>query len=377
MNKIIYISNVRLPTEKAHGIQIVEMCSAFVQAGCDVELVVSNRNTPIGESIHSYYGLPNNFTVTKIPCVDLVRWGKAGFVVQAITFTLSAFFYSLTRKDFIYTREVYVAAILSILNKFVIWETHDGRNNFFVKRILRLGIPIVAITQGLKDYYCKLGATEARVLVAPDAVDIEKFSTVITKSEACQKISQHDVMRVLYTGHLYPWKGAHILAEAAELLPGEVEVMFVGGTKKDITEFSQTFGSTPNILIVEKKHHSEMPIYMRSADVLVLPNSAKEDISRLYTSPMKLFEYMASGRPIVASDLPSLRQVLSEENSILVEPDNPHDLAKGIMRLLESPKLGKELAERSLVEVKNYTWEKRADSILDFAKGFLLLKKSN
>jgi len=95
--------------------------------------------------------------------------------------------------------------------------------------------------------------------------------------------------------------------------------------------------------------------------VLVLPNSAQEPISREYTSPLKLFEYMAAGRPIVASDLPSLREVLSHShNAWLVPPDDPAALAGALCTVRDDPALGSRLAAQASADIAAYTWDGRA-----------------
>ena len=102
----------------------------------------------------------------------------------------------------------------------------------------------------------------------------------------------------------------------------------------------------------------------------MLPNTAQAAISREHTSPLKLFEYMAAGRPIVASDLPSLREVLRHgDNAWLVQPDDPAALAQGIQHLLAEPALAARLAAQAQEEVQAYTWEQRAERILSFVEG--------
>jgi len=107
-----------------------------------------------------------------------------------------------------------------------------------------------------------------------------------------------------------------------------------------------------------------IPKYLKSADVLVLPNSAKSTISLLYTSPMKLFEYMASCRPIIASDLPALREILNSKNSFLVAPDNARSLADGIRKILGDNDLAETISDQAAHDVLQYTWQKRASFIL-------------
>jgi len=102
---------------------------------------------------------------------------------------------------------------------------------------------------------------------------------------------------------------------------------------------------------------------LRECDVLTLPNPASA-ISNAFTSPLKLFEYMASGRPIVASDLPSIREVLRhEDNALLVEPGNPQALVAGIARLKEDAALGRRLADQARIDVREFTWARRAERL--------------
>jgi glycosyltransferase involved in cell wall biosynthesis len=102
---------------------------------------------------------------------------------------------------------------------------------------------------------------------------------------------------------------------------------------------------------------------LRDADVLVLPNRTSA-ISTTFTSPLKLFEYMASDRPIVASDLPSFREILRDgENALLVEAGNPQALVAGITRIKDDPELGARLARQAAADVRDYTWTRRADRL--------------
>jgi len=142
----------------------------------------------------------------------------------------------------------------------------------------------------------------------------------------------------------------------------------VGGTEGDVLKIKKQTSENKNIIVVGSRPHSEIPYWQKSADVLVLPNTAKEDISKYYTSPMKLFEYMASGNSIVASDLPSIREVLNKDNSVLVEPDNPKKLAEGMNKVLGDFNFADKISKQALEDVKNYTWGERVKNILDFIK---------
>jgi glycosyltransferase involved in cell wall biosynthesis len=108
---------------------------------------------------------------------------------------------------------------------------------------------------------------------------------------------------------------------------------------------------------------ARVPELLARADVLVLPNPASA-ISTRYTSPLKLFEYMAAGRPIVSSDLPSIREILRDNvNALLVAPGDPMALASAIDRLLRDPALAARLARTALDEVPSYSWPRRAERL--------------
>ena len=113
------------------------------------------------------------------------------------------------------------------------------------------------------------------------------------------------------------------------------------------------------------KPHAEIPYWLKAADILVLPNTEKDHFSEYYTSPLKMFEYMASKRPIAASDLPSIRDILNEENAIFFEPDNAESLASAINQLLEDEVFAKKITHQAHQDVQKYTWDNRAKEILD------------
>ena len=175
---------------------------------------------------------------------------------------------------------------------------------------------------------------------------------------------------VCYTGNIYPWKGVHTLALCSRHLPNDVHVLIVGGSIGDhnISPFREFLEQEDlgNVTMTGHRPHATIPKYLAASDVLVLPNSSEATISREYTSPLKLFEYMASNTPLVASDLPSLREVLNEGNAELVEPDSPAALAKGIMKVLDEEGLGDRHAKQAFQDVHEFSWARRVKKILTF-----------
>lgn len=378
--KLIYLANARIPTEKAHGIQIMKMCDAFVSAGVEVELVVAKRhNNPLGkQSPFEYYGVPSHFSITKLPLIDLASRGikikKISAPVQNTSFAVSALVRLFSTKDaVIYSRDVFSLFLLSWLKKGLALELHSfpkkwhGLYRVLLKRLDH----IVVITEQLKKEVVALGIDSSKILVAADGVDLKLFTATDDKKTYREKLKlPQDKNIIMYTGHLYGWKGVYTLAQASRELTDEELIVFVGGTTADQNKLSQFISdnSLKNILLISHKKPEKIPAYLHAADVLVLPNSAEKEISRLYTSPMKLFEYMAAGKPIVASDLPSLRDVLSEDIATLVTPDDPQELAQGILETLEDEEVSINKAAQAREQAQQYSWQARAKKILDFIK---------
>lgn len=372
--KLIYIANIRFPTEKAHGYQISKMCEAFAELGLDVKLLIPTRqNILFSEDPFLFYGLKRNFKIFRVNCISFFGLinGPIGFWFQSLFFLFKIMFYKVNKEDIVYTRDPEIAWLFSLKNNKVVYETHAWPISKVIlyKYLLRQVKYIITITKGIKDLFQKNGFNQSRILNAPDGVDLKQFDISISKQEAREKLNLPlDKKIVVYTGHLYGWKGADILAEAATIFSEDILVYLVGGTHHDVSIFKKKY-TAPNLNIVGFKSHVEIPIWLKAADVLVLPNKSGEKISESYTSPLKLFEYMVNRRPIIASDLPALREILNEDNSLLVTPGDPQALADGIKQALGDEKFGLKLSESAYSEVQEYSWIKRAQQILRFIYG--------
>lgn len=234
--------------------------------------------------------------------------------------------------------------------------------------ILRRVDRIVSITSPMKRVIADIGYPASRILVAPDAVEVAQFDIAIGKNDARKKLElPSDKKIIIYTGAIdEPWKGVGILYEASKYFDDSHLFLIVGGKPHYREWFLSQYPPRSNFVLIGHKPYADIPYYLKSADVAVLPNSQKREISRVSTSPMKMFEYMASKTPIIASDLPSIRDVLHERNALLIKPDNPDALAQGIRSLLDDEKKRDRLTERAYQDVLGYTWSKRAENIVSF-----------
>ena len=367
-NKLIYIANIRLPTEKAHGIQIMKTCESLARQGVQVELLVPRRHNTIVTDPFEYYGVERNFTITRLRCIDFLVWKFFkwfSFWLETFTFTVAVRLFLIGKKAPRHTRDLLPALVLPAP---VFYEIHTvpERVTWLHRRAWQRAKGIVVISDGIKQALVRQGVEGKKILIARDAVDIEQFQIADTPAECRSKLHLPEQQKiVVYTGHLYEWKGAGILAEAALLLPADIHVYIVGGTTEDVEKFRQKCRS-PNLHIVGWQEHRLMPFWNRAADVVVLPNSAKEKIGALYTSPLKLFEYMASGTSMVVADLPAMREVVQEGEAVFFKPNDSRALAGAIHSIFSNLAERREAAKKVQEGVGQYSWEARADRIRKF-----------
>jgi len=152
----------------------------------------------------------------------------------------------------------------------------------------------------------------------------------------------------------------------------EVSFLLVGGEPEEVTRVRAAAQSKDlaNVILTGFVPNTELPRYHAACDVFLMPYqrrvaaSSGGDIAR-YLSPMKLFEYMACGRPILCSDLPVLREVLNPENALLLPPEDAGAWVTALESLKSDPLRRSALEARTLSEVKSYTWERRAQLILN------------
>jgi len=363
MTTLLYIANIRLPTEKAHGLQILKTCEALAQEGAAVTLVVPRRFNHIKEDPFAYYGLRARFPVVYLPTLDLIRFGRIGFIMQTLTFSASAFFYVLFhRSDVVFSRDEVPLWFLLGLSKKTVWESHTGARNFFAHGVARRCTKLVAISGGIKKLYMRQGIDAQKIIVAPDGVDLADFARTETTESARQRLGLPlDKKIALYIGRLDGWKGVDTLCKAAELLPAGIQVAIIGGEPAQIKTMRALY---PKVIFLGYRPYREVASNQAAADVLVLPNTAKDAVSADLTSPLKLFTYMASSRPIVASDLLSIREVLDNTACYFAKPDDPRSFAGCIQEASADTEEAGRKAAVARALVKGYSWQARAKKIL-------------
>lgn len=363
--KGFYFVNTDIDNTRAHTCQILNT-ALFIDKNLSIKIVAPKYHNQIDfKTIKERHSLP---FVPKIK--TLKNFGiKKPNILSFISFNLPAILFLFIKKlkkevDFIYIRSSFfllTAIFAYMIGVRIFYETHRKPVSFSEKVrdyfISKMSFGIVVISEYVKKYYLKYNK---KILVIHDAVSLKRFDNKIDKKEAREKLGTDLNKKVcVYTGTISKLKGADYIFETARILQ-DVIFILVGqiSSEFDINKLSK------NIILFGKKEQKELPIILCSADVLLLPHP-KNEYSQ---SPLKLFEYMASGVPIVASKLPSICEILNDKNAVLVEAENTKALAEGIRKVFDDKSNSEFIAKQALTDVQEYTWEKRGKKIADFIK---------
>ena len=372
MQSLHLIFHSRFPSEMAGALFAAKSAEAFAKQGMNITLLVSRRRGRLRDDPYAHFGVEKNFKIVHLPVLDLFGIPviqKIAYPINFLTFSLSVFFYLLftaTKKDYIYSNEILPLLFVSSVFKETCYELHDYPEKYKAPyRLLFKRIKLILVTNRLKIEKLKkeFHVPESKIYYEPNAVSLEQFSLSLSKEEARKKVGlPQGAQVVLYTGHLYSWKGVDTLALAARDLD-QVLVVIVGGNDSDRKKFIEKYQDIPNVLTVPFRPHSEIPLWQKAADILVIPNTAREKISSMYTSPLKLFEYMASGVPIVASKIASIEDIISADQAFFFTPDNPSSLSDTITYALKHRAEALKKAAQAKTAVARHSYGARAGRI--------------
>ena len=370
--KITYISDMRLPTEKAHGFQIMKMCDSFSRLGAQVTLIVPRRFNHIKDNPFEYYGIPKTFKIVTFPCVDLlsVSPNRLFFLILSLSFYVSAWCYFIFNKsDLIYSRD----SLAGLFFKDLIFEVHSLPKKKWLSKIVWKRVKyFVVLTSFIKERLVQAGILETSVMVSPDAVDLEEFNSPVSPDFAKKELRLPIDKKIIgYVGSLKTMtmeKGVSSAILALKHLNESFVLCLVGGADKDILFYKNLAEKeklSDRVIFIGTVKHNLVPQYLSAFDYLVAPFPANEHYS-YFMSPLKIFEYMAVGRPIIASDLPSIREVLNENNAVLIKPSDERELASAIKKLADDKEFAKKISTGALLDIQKYTWNLRAEKILGF-----------
>ena len=380
------MSNSLLPSETANSVHVMKMCQALGRRGHFVYLIAPDvgpkpHRKNESDEIFDYYGVDKCFRIKRLP------FGSRN--INSVTYFFSTMLYCFyivlflikTRPNIVYGRYFtgcYVSVMLGFKTYFEshapIWMVREAsseitnsgsRVRFFTQMISRRNFQkLIVISQALKDIYLGSG------LIKDHDVEILHDSADMVPDFAPLKEwpGRKGHLQVGYVGSIYYGRGIEIIAKAAARLK-DVDFHIVGGKKKDYRQFDGDFDSLSNIFLHGYVRPKDTYKYANSCDVLIAGYQKKVYVSggagdtAKFMSPLKIFEYMASKKAIISSDLPVLREILDERTAILAPPDDIEAWISAINRLRDK-RLREKIAENAYeLFLSRYTWDYRAERI--------------
>jgi glycosyltransferase involved in cell wall biosynthesis len=363
--RIIYLSGSVFPSRFAHSIQVMRMCEAFAGNGHEVTLVGKQSEAGWTRDIHEFYGVLRSFELVLMPCRRLK--GASILILPKLRRWLRQYD---PKETLIYARDIYGVSLAVRMGFRAIYETHAVPYNrliqYIERSLLRSDrlIRLVVISQALRNLYMAGHGVGNKILVCHDAAAVPKESA----GEDLPWPPCRDTLQIGYVGNLYRGRGVEIIMECAKRL-SQYDFHIVGGGEEDVAFWKARAGS--NTYFHGFVEPSWVHAVHRRCDVLLMPyqRAIENPHSHLNTvpwmSPLKLFEYMASRRAMIASDLPVLREVLDETMAVLVSPDSLDEWVDAIRRCEDRP--FRELLAGNAFDamIEHYTWQKRATKILE------------
>lgn len=383
VSRLWLIANARLPSERAQSLQVMQTAAAFARAGVDSTLVYARRRKaptlPAGVSLYEHYQVPPGArpALRQTECIDWIDALPVSLQyfparLQELTFSRNAA-RAVEREGHelvVYSREIEAARrLLRRGREQVFLELHrvpaGELRRRWLREVLALATGVVAISGGVREDLIALGAREDAICVEHDGFDAQRFASRPTREQARAQLElPQDAFIATYTGGLLAWKGAELIVEAARELP-ELTFVLAGGMAPDVERLRERARGLANVRIDGFQPPERVALYLSAADIGLAPNRSQPAISSKYTSPLKVFEAMAVGLPLVASDLPSMREVLTHGlDAWLVLPDDASALARGVRRLAQDPELRERLSSAFARRASEHTWDARARRLL-------------
>lgn len=385
--QIIYLATVRIPGKRAHSIQIVKTCEALQRIGVKTILIVPKRRKELRENLASFYGLSVIPRIIKIPTVDLlekVQDKEKAYLILVLTFYLFALpllmILKLNGKNVIYLRERILLLLTWLTRPFhrllIVYEMHELPNfTGITRKIQKIALhkckKIITISRFQKKLLEETGFPKNKLIVIHDAAD-ERIRIQKDNEENLRRKLNLPINKIIvtYSGQLSRWKNPEFIINALKYLKNEdVVLLFVGGSKEDmrrLKKYAERLDVKEKIILKGYVKPSEVGEYLKASDILIHYSASMGDMASF--SPLKLFEYMLSGKPLLAPDFPYIKEVIRENvNGFLFNHTDPRSLAELIEKILKMDKeeVRKVVERAKSIAEKEYTYTARARKIME------------
>jgi len=238
---------------------------------------------------------------------------------------------------------------------------------------------VVVVSKPLRNILVHKELNPDKILVNPNGVDPEIYSPEVDGSEIRRKYNLEGKSVIGFIGTFGKWHGAEVLAKAFGLLIQKypqyrdtVRLLMIGDghTMSEVQRQLEAYEVTRESILTGMVPQEEGPAHLAASDILASPHVPNPDGTPFFGSPTKLFEYMAMGKGIVASDLDQIGEILQHDHTAwLVKPGNAESLMHGLKSLIDNPETRKRMGEAARREVvAKYTWKEHTRKIIEKIK---------
>jgi len=356
-----------IPSKTANSIQAVKVCHALKQIGHNIHLWVPEFQQAQWDEIAEIYGITDQFEITWLPFSKRLKQYDFSWISVRSAINWKA--------DVVYTWALQAAFFANLQKVPIAMEFHDFPMGFMGPKLFQMLMRIRteklimtttrALAEGIEERY-NLRFNPDNLQIAPNGTDPERYDDLPNPDKARKSLGLKNGFTVGYTGHFYPGRGMNLLTAIAKSMP-EINFLWVGGQEKDIAPWQLELNaqSIHNVTITGFISNSRLPMYQAAADILVMPygkkieGSSGGDIARVI-NPMKMFDYLSTGRAIIASNIPVFHEILNEKIAVFCDPGNVAEWTSAIKKLSTNGKLRLSMQKAAFEVARSYSWKNRA-----------------
>ena len=364
---ISYLSKSAIPSKKANSVQVMKMCSAFALLGHDVTLYAPKYNDDPADinEVFDHYGIAEEFEIKWIGTEKADRYTYPFYCLREV---------KRTDPDLVYGRAIGGCFVASLARYKTIYEIHHPPSSklkqlLFDAMCRNRHLSCVAISGKLRDHLlANYPLQQSNVCVAHDGAEQPPDETDNEQKNTDYYVDSY--LNAGYVGQLYPGKGMEMIAKLVRRCP-DIFFHIVGGDEESVSSWRDELEDVSNVQFHGFVSHADTAKYRAGMDVLLAPYQDEvlvgrgTDVSN-WMSPLKIFEYMSSGTPMLASDLPVLKEVLEHRtNALLCDPSDVNDWVEKLNYAKKNEREMRDIGHKAKLDMaENFTWEKRARKIL-------------
>lgn len=366
-------------------IKAIELMNALKNCGHDVKVVWRREQENFNNGNHTPHKPPSHF-----------KQALAKFLHEPNQILTNAKFYIeekeiLAREhpDLLISRlEAYTISSIKLANKMKIpviveadgpvayekmnfqdqFWTHQNLVDYFEVAALKKSLASFTVSNQLKSYFMEKGVPGEKIQVIPNGADPDRFRPDLLCDDVREEYQLHDHLVIGFVGSFHYWHGVENLSKIIfEIMRDHERVKFLmvgdgGPLKLSLEKFIYEHQLQERVYLTGLKTHQEIPKYIAAMDVVLAPYPK---LNFGYYSPVKLYEYLSSGKAVVSSRMGQITEVIRDgENGFLCEPDDVAEMCRTISRLIENPALIRKVGAQARKDVlKNYTWKKRGEQL--------------